>query len=143
MDPVTFTTETAGVDWRRLKAELVADRFDNGRSAEQLRLCFENSFAVAFAFSEGRGVGKARALSDGVCKADVVDVWTQTGFPRRGVASRLIRDLFAWLPGQHAYLFTDGPVEVCTRLGFEAQGVGLGKTVGRWLRPGPLEGSPL
>ena len=100
MDDVRFTADAAVVDWQRPKSDLAADRFDNGRSAEQLRVSFENSYAIAFALSEGRVV-KVRALSDGICNAYVIDVWTQTAFRRRGIGTRLIGNLLARLPGQH------------------------------------------
>src|ERR1700732_5156708 len=40
---VSYASETAEVEWSALKSALAADRFDNGRSPEQLRRSFENS----------------------------------------------------------------------------------------------------
>jgi hypothetical protein len=40
---VSNASETAEVFWSALKSALAADRFDNGRSPEQLRRSFENS----------------------------------------------------------------------------------------------------
>jgi hypothetical protein len=47
---ITFDASTEGVDREQTKADLTADRFDNGRSAEALRLSFQSSQHVAFAY---------------------------------------------------------------------------------------------
>lgn len=86
MSEITFTQTITGVDWARLKTDLQADDFDNGRTPDELRRSFENSAVVAFAWDGDRIIGKARALSDGVCNAYVVDVWTHSDYRRRGVA---------------------------------------------------------
>lgn len=135
MENITFTQETAGVDWQQLTAELIADDFDNGRTPDQLRQSFENSAVVVFARVGDRIIGKARALSDGVCNAYVVDVWTHSTFRRRGIAGRMMALMTGQLEGQHVYLFTDDDVApFYESLGYERQGVGLGKVIGRWLR---------
>lgn len=134
MSDITYTQTTAGVDWTRLTADLRADDFDNGRTPDELRRSFENSAVVAFAWDGDRIIGKARALSDGVCNAYVVDVWTHSDYRRRGIASRLMRLLAEGLDGQHIYLFTDDAEEFYHQLGYRRQGVGMGLVVGRWLR---------
>jgi len=133
-EDVTYRTDLAGVDWVEVKAALAADRFDNGRSADQLRRSFENSWLTVLAESAGEIVGTARALSDGVCNAYVVDVWTQARCRRRGVARRMMELLLDRLPGQHVYLFTDDSAGFYEKLGFREQPVGLGKVVGQWLQ---------
>jgi predicted GNAT family acetyltransferase len=134
-DPdVRFASELAGIDWCELKAVLHADRFDNGRSPEQLRRSFENSHSVRIAWSGGQIVGTARILSDSVCNAYLVDVWTLSNFRRRGIAKEMIRQLLSGLPGQHIYVQTDENLsEVYRRVGFGEQPVGMGKIVGEWL----------
>ncbi len=117
---VTYASETSDVDWHALKSALAADRFDNGRSPEQLERSFQNSFAVCIAHAEGRVVGTARVLSDGVCNAYLVDVWTQSLFRRRGIARQMIERLCSRLKGQHLYLQADSEIaEVYHRLGFQ------------------------
>src|SRR5262245_29971719 len=115
----TYKEDLAGVDWQAMKQILVADDFDNGRTPEQLQRSFENSFATVIACAGDEIIGTARALSDGVCNAYVVDVWTRSDCRRRGVARAMMERLFARLDGQHVYLFTDDAVEFYTRLGFE------------------------
>ena len=133
MSNITYTTTTDGVDWEQLKADLLADDFDNGRTPDELRRSFENSAVVAFARDGDRIIGKARALSDGVCNAYVVDVWTHSDYRRRGIASRLMRLLEEQLDGQHIYLFTDDAEGFYHTLGYRRQGVGMSVVVGRWL----------
>jgi predicted GNAT family acetyltransferase len=131
---ITYSQSTDGVDWERLTADLQADDFDNGRTPDELRRSFENSAVVAFAWDNGRVIGKARALSDGVCNAYVVDVWTHSDYRRRGIASRMMQLLAERLDGQHIYLFTDEAEAFYHSLGYRRQGVGLSIVVGKWLK---------
>lgn len=131
---ITYFDTLAGVDWTALKAALASDRFDNGRSPEQLRRSFENSFAVCIALAEGGIVGTARVLSDGVCNAYLVDVWTLSSFRRRGIAREMIRRLSTQLEGQHLYLQADDVnTPFYRRLGFCEHPIGMSRTIGRWL----------
>lgn len=131
---ITYETNLGGVDWAEMKATLAGDDFDNGRTPEQLRASFEQSHAAVIAYVGGRIVGTARALSDGVCNAYVVDVWTLSPYRRRGVARRMIEMLEARLEGQHVYLFTDDAADFYRKLGFKEQPTGMSKVVGVWLR---------
>ncbi|MBC7932220.1 MAG: GNAT family N-acetyltransferase [Rubrivivax sp.] len=119
-----------------MKATLAGDDFDNGRTPEQLRASFEQSHAAVIACDGGRIVGTARVLSDGVCNAYVVDVWTLSPYRRRGVARRMIETLEAGLKGQHVYLVTDDAADFYKKLGFKEQPTGMSKVVGVWLRSG-------
>ena len=98
---LVFDTTTDGVDWVQLTADLEADDFSNGCTPDELRRSFENSAVVVFARDGQRIVGKARALSDGVCNAYVVDVWTHSDYRRRGIATRMMALLAERLEGQH------------------------------------------
>ncbi|HEV7204742.1 MAG TPA: GNAT family N-acetyltransferase [Jatrophihabitans sp.] len=121
------------VDWDRAKADLVADDFDNGRSAAALRRSFEQSQHVAFAWSDGELVGMARLLSDGVCNAYLIDVWTRSDVRRRGAGRAMVEHLAAQVPGQHIGLQTDDAQEFYARLGFRPQPEFLSRVVGKWL----------
>ena len=122
-----------GIDWARAKADLQADDFDNGRRVDALRRSFEKSQHVAFARDGGRVVGMARMLSDGVCNAFVVDVWTMTSYRRQGIASAMMRELLAHVPGQHVGLQTDDAQALYQSLGFEHQPEFWSLVVGSWL----------
>ena len=121
------------VDWEQAKADLAADDFDNGRSPDALRLSFERSQHVVFAWLSGRVVGMARLLSDDVCNAYLVDVWTQSSMRRRGIATQMVRRLIDAVPGIHIGLQTDDAQDFYASLGFAPQPDFLGLVSGPWL----------
>ncbi len=122
-----------GIDWEWTKRDLTADAFDNGRTADALRRSFEQSQHVAISRDGDRVVGMARLLSDGVCNAYLVDVWTAASHRRRGIATAMVEDLAARVPGQHIGLQVDGARAFYEALGFTPQPIFLSKVVGRWL----------
>ena len=122
-----------GIDWVAAKADLTADQFDNGRTPDALRRSFENSQHTAIARDGTRVVGMARLLSDGVCNAYLVDVWTLSSYRRQGVASAMIRSLAERVPGQHIGLQTDDAQEFYATLGFGPQPEFWSIVVGTWL----------
>jgi predicted GNAT family acetyltransferase len=130
---IRFDSSLDGVDWERAKADLAADHFDNGRSPDALRRSFEQSQYVAFARDDSRVVGMARMLSDGVCNAYVVDVWTHSAYRRRGIASTLMHILAEKVPGQHIGLQTHDAQDFYRSLGYEPQPEFWSLVVGRWL----------
>jgi predicted GNAT family acetyltransferase len=130
---VRIVESTQGIDWARAKRDLAEDRFDNGRSAAALQRAFEASAHVAFALDGDRVVGMARLLSDGVSNAYLVDVWTQSSYRRRGVATSMIRSLASRVPGQHIALQTDDAAALYRSLGFEPESGYFALVVGRWL----------
>ncbi len=134
---ITIKLDLENVDWDEIKEKVSEDHFDNGRTPEQLKASFENSFATCIAYDRGEIIGKARALSDGICNAYILDVWTYSPYRSQGIASRMMQKLIKQLTGQHVYLFTDDAVEFYEYLGFKQQSVGMGKVVGKWLESNP------
>lgn len=134
---VRFDRSSDGVDWARAKADLAADEFDNGRSADALRRSFEQSQHTVFARDEDADqvVGMARLLSDGVCNAYLLDVWTRASHRRRGIASTMVRMLMDQVPGQHVGLQTDDARAFYESLGFAPQPEFMSTVVGMWLDP--------
>jgi predicted GNAT family acetyltransferase len=130
---IIYKLSLDGVDWHEMKATLTTDNFDNGRSVEQLEASFANSHSACIAYANGKIVGTARVLSDGVCNAYVVDVWTLTQFRYQGIARTMMEMLLEKLPGQHVYLFTDDAVDFYKSLGFVERPTGLEKVIGQWL----------
>jgi ribosomal protein S18 acetylase RimI-like enzyme len=122
-----------GIDWAQAKGDLVADHFDNGRSADALRRSFEQSQHVAIARDGDRVVGMARLLSDGVCNAYAVDVWTLSAYRRQGIASEMMRLLVDAVPGQHIGLQTDDAQALYESLGFRPQPEFWSIVSGTWL----------
>jgi ribosomal protein S18 acetylase RimI-like enzyme len=133
MVAVEIDGSLAGVDWARAKADLAADDFDNGRTPEALRRSFEQSQHVVFARDSGRVVGMARLLTDGVCNAYLVDVWTASAYRRQGIASAMIRQLLEQVPGQHVGLQTDNAQALYESLGFGREPDFMSRVVGTWL----------
>jgi ribosomal protein S18 acetylase RimI-like enzyme len=133
---VSIDSTLDGIDWDEAKADLAADDFDNGRSAEALRRSFDQSQHVAFARENGRVVGMARLLSDGVCNAYLVDVWTASSHRRRGIASAMIEHLIGQVPGQHVGLQTDDAQAFYASLGFKPQPEFWSRVSGSWLDNG-------
>jgi ribosomal protein S18 acetylase RimI-like enzyme len=122
-----------GIDWDQAKADLAADDWDNGRTAEALRRSFEQSQHVAIARDGNRVVGMARLLTDGVCNSFIVDVWTDSAHRRQGIASAMMRLLLDQVPGQHVGLQTDSAPDLYRSLGFEPQPEFWSLVVGTWL----------
>jgi predicted GNAT family acetyltransferase len=131
---VEYRLDLAGVDWQEIKRLLHEDDFDNGRTPEQLKLSFENSHAACVAYSGDQIVGTARLLSDGVCNAYLLDVWTRTGYRLHGIARGMMDAICEPLRGQHVYLQADDDVvEVYKRMGYRMQPNGMSKVIGSWL----------
>ena len=122
-----------GIDWAQVKTDLAADAFDNGRSAAALRRSFERAQHVAIARDGDRVIGTARLLSDGVCNAYVVDVWTQSRYRRQGIATAMMQLLINAVPGQHVGLQTDDAQALYESLGFRPQPEFWSLVSGRWL----------
>ena len=122
-----------GIDWARAKVDLAADDFDNGRSPEALRRSFQQSQHVAIARDGDRVVGMARLLSDGVCNAYLIDVWTASSYRRQGIASSMVRLLGERVPGQHIGLQTEDAQQFYESLGFRPQPEFWSYVVGEWL----------
>lgn len=139
MTPITYQNDLSGVDWDEMKAALLEDHFDNGRTPAQLEASFTNSAHLCLAYAERRLIGTARALSDGICNGYIMDVWTLTAYRHQGIASVMMRRLLDRMPGQHVYLFSDDAADFYKKIGFVERPVGLETVVGRWLddsRPG-------
>ena len=121
------------VDWVQAKAALTADRFDNGRSASGLRRSFAQSQHVVFVWDGDEIVGMARMLSDGVCNAYLLDVWTKSSHRRRGIAREMVQRLADAVPGLHIGLQTDDAQPFYVALGFAPQPEFWARISGGWL----------
>jgi GNAT superfamily N-acetyltransferase len=130
---IVYSTDLSDVDWSALKLALRADGFDNGRSPEQYRRSHQNSHAVIFGRRGEEFVANGRILSDGVCNAYLVDIWTASAYRRRGIGAQMVQRLLATVPGQHVALFTDDMPHFYETLGFSPQDGGMSKVVGSWL----------
>ncbi len=134
MAEIRYTDNLEGVDWTSLKTLLKADDFDNGRTPEQLRDSFANSEGVCFAWDGQQVIGKGRVLSDGVCNAYLVDLWTYSPYRNQGIARAIAESLVTPLVGQHVYLQADDDkLAFYSKLGFRPQPNGMSRVIGEWL----------
>jgi N-acetylglutamate synthase-like GNAT family acetyltransferase len=133
---IEYRDQLIEVDWAEMKSRCAEDNFDNGRTPAQLQKSFENSHATCIAYAEGHIIGTARVLSDGVCNAYLIDVWTYHPHRNNGIARTMIQSLLTKLPGQHVYTFTDDVPDFYKILGFTERPTGLEKVVGNWLDSG-------
>jgi ribosomal protein S18 acetylase RimI-like enzyme len=118
-----------------MKERLIEDDFDNGRTLKQYKISFENTHTVCVAYDDGHVIGTVRALSDGVCNAYIVDVWTYTPYRHQGIARRMMELVFERLQGQHVYLFTDDAQGFYERIGMNKDTQqGYAKVIGEWLQ---------
>jgi GNAT superfamily N-acetyltransferase len=135
MTTINYKNNCADVVWAEMRQTLIEDNFDNYRSVEQYRLSFENSYAVVIAYDGERIIGTARALSDGVCNAYIVDVWTYSPYRKQGIARKMMELIFGQLEGQHVYLWTDDTQAFYEAIGMEKDNsTGYVKVVGEWLQ---------
>ncbi|MGJ3238602.1 MAG: GNAT family N-acetyltransferase [Anaerolineae bacterium] len=123
------------VDWQVLHDTLIADDFHNGRTVAQYQQSFENSHTVIIAYDGDKLVGTVRALSDGVCNAYLVDVWTLTTYRRQGIARAMMTQTLQQLRGQHVYLWTDDQHTFYEAIGMQRDENASGYfiVVGDWL----------
>lgn len=136
---IHYQMDLTDVDWAEMKRKLTADDFDNGRSPEQLEASFRHSQVAVIAYAGDEIIGTVRALSDGVCNAYVVDVWTWHPYRNRGVATRMMELTLEQLPGQHVYLFTDSAADLYRKIGFRrSRHEGFERVIGHWLDNRPL-----
>jgi ribosomal protein S18 acetylase RimI-like enzyme len=75
----------------------------------------------------------ARLLSDGVCNAYLLDVWTMSAYRRQGIGSAMVRRLMERVPGQHVGLQTDDAQSFYASLGYRYQPDFMSAVVGGWL----------
>lgn len=138
---VSYKRDLNNVDWEEMKKTLSQDKFDNGRSPQQLRASFVNSYATCIAYAKNRIIGTARVLSDGICNAYIVDVWTFTPYRRQGIAATMMRMLLEELQGQHVCLFTDDALNFYKKLGFSEGETCMEQVIGKWLvKTSPTKG---
>ena len=125
------------MDWARVKVDLAADEFDNGRSPGELEESFKASQFAVFAWNVDEVVGTARLLADGVCNAYLVDVWTKSAWRRRGIGREMVCRLLQKVHGHHVGLFTECSPSLYEALGFQKEEVGISRVVGDWLNRVP------
>ncbi len=145
---VLFHENPDNVHWEALRQALIDNEFHNGRTTHQLKLSFENSQLQAYASDGERCIGTARALSDGVGNAYIIDVWThslclkqgvgskvsEARYRKQGVATAMMKMIMGKCQGQPIYLQTDDAIAFYRELGFNDQPLGMSIVVGDYLQ---------
>lgn len=131
---ITYQQNTENVNWEAMRQQLIHDNFHNGRSPEQYRVSFENSSALVIAYDDHKIIGTARMLSDQVCNAYIVDMWTHSAYRKQGVARYMLQLLEAKAEGQHISLWTSDAQRFYEQVGYKRSDDTLyEKVVGQWL----------
>ena len=107
-----------------------------GSTPQEYRESHLRSHAVVIGRCGPEYVANGRILSDGVCNAYLVDIWTATAHRRRGIGRQVVELLVATVPGQHVALLTDDRADFYATLGFRPQQGAMSLVVGSWLNRG-------
>ncbi len=123
---ITITHDCDSIDWRAL-ADLIECAPLVRRDPTDLRRAFEASYAACFAFAGAQLVGTARATSDGVYYATVLDVCVHPDFQGRGIGRLVVKCLLGRLPSYKVFLTSvPGKEGFYKKLGFLRQTNAMG-----------------
>ena len=121
---VTFSRD--GIDWEAL-ARIYARAPLAVRPAVEIKRAFGNSYLCCFAWVNDKLVGAARATSDGVYYATILDVAVDSGFQGAGIGRKMMTELLRRLKVQKVYLTTvPGKEGFYEKLGFLPQTNAMG-----------------
>ncbi|MDX9827106.1 MAG: GNAT family N-acetyltransferase [Spirochaetia bacterium] len=92
MEKIRYSDRLEEMDFDRMSAMLSQAHWCQGIGAEELRISAENSSLQVGAFNEkGLQIGCARAISDKVRFAYVIDVFVDEAYRGKGIASEMMR----------------------------------------------------
>jgi len=123
MPDIEYRDGLSAMDWDRVTEMLAKAFWCLGTEKEEVVKGAENSAIVIGAFDEsGRQIGYARAISDKVRFAYIIDVYVDEAHRRQGIGQAMIRcmlnhpsmaDVYQWL------LITRDAHEVYKKVGFK------------------------
>ncbi|HJT19726.1 MAG TPA: GNAT family N-acetyltransferase [Nitrospira sp.] len=118
MDPIILTDDLQHVDWTALAR--VFELAPLGiRHPDDLRKAFQRSYLSVFAFDNGKLVGAARVVSDGVYYATIFDVVVLPSYQRKGIGTAMMKALLNNMTFEKIFLTSVPGKEVFYRkLGF-------------------------
>ncbi len=124
-DDIEISFDCSKVDWDALAALMA--RALVKREPDELRLAIVNSYAACFASLDGQLVGTARATSDGVYYATILDVCVHPDYQGRGIGRLVVQSLLARVPSHKVFLTTvPGKEGFYKKLGFLKQTNAMG-----------------
>lgn len=122
MTDIEYRSGLAAMDWDRVTEMLAQTYWSPGIEKDEVVRSAENSALVIGAFDTlGRQVGFARAISDKVRFAYIVDVYVDEGYRRQGIGQAMIRHLIEHPSMTEVYqwlLITKDAHEVYKKVGF-------------------------
>lgn len=122
---VWIQKENEGIDFEAVARILSGAGLSNldGKTQE---VVFTRSYATAYVLDEGRVVGCARALSDGVCQSAIFNVALEDAYQGQQLGRGLIEALLEQVRGTNVILYTHPKtVAFYEKLGFRRQKTGF------------------
>lgn len=106
MNKVHFSTDLAEANFADI-TQLLHSYGLTDLPEEKIRLAFTNSYRYVFALDEdGRTVGVARAISDGVTHAEIYNIALAEKYHHQGVGKEIFKRLVVQLEGLIITLYT-------------------------------------
>jgi ribosomal protein S18 acetylase RimI-like enzyme len=102
---LSLKTTPNEVDWSAL-TKLIEVAGLGQREAALVERVFKGSFAVCFAYEDGKLIGAGRAISDGVTSSVIYDVVVSPQCQGRGIGKQIMQDLIARLPRRSVMLLS-------------------------------------
>ena len=94
---LTLTTDCAAVDWHELCDLLRRAELGERDVAIAERVC-RGSYLCVFAYLDGRLIGSARAISDGVTSSAIYDVVVDPDLQGQGIGKQIMEFMLERLP---------------------------------------------
>ena len=138
---LVISSDCAGVDWQAL-TDLIRRAPLGDRPVALTERVFTGSYLCVFAYSDGRLVGAARAISDGVTSSAIYDVVVDPDYQGRGIGKQVMLFMLERLPKTSVMLVSVARHQAFyRRLGFKKLTTAymLKESFESWLRDGYFE----
>ncbi len=103
---ITYLTAKHKIDWN--EAVVVFERAPLGkrkRDPEKLKMAFESSYAVVYAYDSDTLIGMGRALCDGQYQAAIYDMVLLPEYQAQGIGKEMMKQLCDQLPVENIILY--------------------------------------
>ncbi len=141
LDTLVIKSDCTDVDWHEL-TDLIRRAPLGERDVALAQRVFTGSYLCAFAYLNGRLIGAARAISDGVTSSAIYDVVVDPDWQGKGVGKRVMLFMLERLPKSSVMLVSVARHQAFyRRLGFKKLTTAymLKESFESWLRDGYFE----